>query len=226
MKHFIAAALMIGTLSEAGLAADTEIEAQAEAIRVQWQAKPSQAVPVTVPLSERTLAFDLPFGFVPAFQSVQGDSFLMEYLPDGQDFDNWKAMVVVTELYSGTDNTIPHPTQASDIFNTMTGCDSGLYYRMLGARQVHPDMSVAIINRSCAKVAQNAYSGAKPIGEQNLILHFRTSRDTFTVQYNVRGIFKNGKRPFSDEEVVGILARFGTITLCPQSGPCEGALTL
>lgn len=226
MKKLLCAVLL--SFSAAGVHADLSeaIEAKAEAMRAAWRASPSRPVGITVPVYERVMAFNMLRGFVPAYENVNGDFYMMEFVPDGETVENWTQMVTVTAQSEGADPMLDHITQASQTFDTLTGCENGLYFRELGERKVHANVSAVIINRGCAKVAENAYQGAKPMGEQNLILHFRDGRDVYTLQYAVREPFKKGKRPFADNDVIPMLANFGAVTLCPDQGACEGALTL
>lgn len=225
MRTPIAALLLI--LSAAAHADTSEaIDAKAEAMRAAWRINPPRVVEMKLPLYERLLSFDMLPGFVPVYENVNGDFYSMDFVPDGETAENWTSKVSVTGNRNGTDETLDHITQASRTFDTLTGCETGLYFRELGQRAVHDGLSAVIVNRSCAVVSPSAFFRGKPVGEQNLILHFRDARDTYTLQFAVRGHYDRGKRPFSDDQVVPMLARLGSIRLCADGQPCEGALKL
>lgn len=224
----IALPALLLTCSTASIAGDINeaIDAQAQAMRAAYRASPDRPIGVTFPLYERVLAFDMLRGFVPVYENVNGDFYITEFVPDGQSIESWTQMVTVTAQRNGAGSQLDHVTQASQTFDTLNGCNTGLVFKQLGQRQVHPDVSAVIISRSCKEVSGNAYVGAKATGEQNLILHFSDGRDVYTLQFAVRGPFDRGKRPISDAQAIPQLAKFGTIKLCPASGPCEGALKL
>lgn len=226
MRKLICAMLL--AMSAAGAQADTSdaIEAKAEAMRAAWKANPDKPVSFSVPLYERVLTFDVLPGFLPAYENVNGDFYIMQFVPDGETVEDWTQMITITAQAQGVDPMIDHLTQATQMFDTLTGCENGLYTRALGERQVHPDVSAVIVNRGCAKLAPEIFKRGMSLGEQKLALHFRDARDIYTLEYAAREPFKRGARPISDDEVIPLLAHFGAVTLCPDIGPCEGALTL
>lgn len=221
MKYLVA----LFALTASGSAAAQEIQGDAmrpaaDAARAAWKASPRQPVGVTVPLYGRVLTFDMLRPFVPAYQAQNAQSFIMEYLPDGQTFDNWTEMVTVTAVKGGAQPEFTHAELVEQLFDTLTGCDRGFYYRMLQSVSAG-DVSAVVVNRSCAHVDLGAYPGAKNIGEQNLIVHFRDNENSYSLQYSVRRPYKNGKVPIPDTAVVPLLSRFGEITLCAKDQVCN-----
>lgn len=221
MKTAFAAALFIMATSAAGQIVEGDaIKPAADAMRAAWKASPKKPVAVTIPLYDQILSFDMLRNFVPAYQVQNDHSFVMEYLPNGQNFDNWTEMVTVTAVKGGAQSDLTHVELVEQLFDTLQGCNRGLRYRSM--RSASADgVSAIVVNRSCAHVELGAYAGAKSIGEQNLIVHMRDRSNSYSVQYSTRRQFKNDNPPFSDIAVEPQLGRFGEITLCRSGKVCS-----
>lgn len=213
----IAAAVIAGALAASAGAQVREgaaIAPQAEVMRKAWAASPTKPVQITVPLFGRIIAFDLLRDFVPAYEAKNASNYIMEFLPDGQNFQNWTRMVTVTGARGNGGTTIGHLDLAAGIFGGSQGCESGPFYIPMGERTIAPSVTEVTISRGCARVASDAYPGANGAGEQSLILHYRDGENTYSLQYAERGPFRNGAPPFTSAAVRGQLAKFGTVRLC------------
>lgn len=222
MKLAVLLALTLATSASAQVQVieGDAMKPQADVMRSAWKASPKKPVGVTVPLYGRVMAFNMLRPFVPAYQAQNDHQFIMEYLPDGQNFDNWTEMVTVTGVKGGDQTELTHPQLVDQIFNTLDGCDRGFYYRSLRSASTG-DVSALVVNRSCAHVVPGSYPGAADIGEQNMIVHFRDGKNSYSLQYSVRRKYKADKAPFTDATIETQLARFGEITLCTKDEVCN-----
>lgn len=221
MKASLAAIALTFTASASAQVVEGDaMKPAADSMRAAWKASPKKPVGVTVPLYGRVLAFDMLRPFVPAYQAQNDHSFIMEYLPDGQTFDNWTEMVTVTGVKGGAQMEYTHVELAEQLFDTLTGCDRGFYYRAM-RQATADDVSAIVVDRSCGHVDPAAYPGAKDIGEQNLIVHFRDGKNSYSLQYSVRAKYKKERAPIQDAQVEPMLARFGEITLCAKGDVCS-----
>lgn len=186
-------------------------------MRRAWQASPNRPVGVNLPLFGNVLAFDLLRGFVPAYQAQNSVNFILEFIPDGQTFQNWTEMVTVTATRAASDPRLKHAAQAQATFGGSRGCSRGSFYRQLRHEDRQNGQSLLTLTRGCAAVAANAYPGARATGEQALILHFRDAQNVYTLQYAVRRPFSGAQPPIPDADVAGQLAKFGSVQLCPRN---------
>lgn len=217
-------ALTLGASASAQVIEGDAMKPQADAMRGAWKASPKKPVGMAIPLHYRILTFDMLRSFVPVYQAQNETSFIAEYLPDGQTFENWTEMVTVTAVTGGDRPELTHPELVDLLFNSLDGCDGSFRYRALRSASTG-DVSAVVVNRSCALVAQSAYPGAYNIGEQNLIIHFRDGVNHYSLQYAVRKEFKGNKAPFTDAAVEPQLAKFGEITLCATYYVCDEGLS-
>lgn len=182
---------------------------RAEAMRKAWRQSPSKPVAITVPLFGRVMRLDMLRDFVPAYEAQNGTSFMFEFLPDGQKFDNWTRMVTITAVRGGGVTKLSDLDLASRVFDNPKGCLRGHFYRALGKRDAGDGVSVVTANKGCAFTGSAAYPGAsKQTGEQSLIMHFRDAQNIYSLQYAQRG-----QPLIPDANVAATLRRFGAVQL-------------
>lgn len=223
-------ALLIATPASAQVLEGAAIKPQADAMRKAWKASPTKPVGITVPLFGRIMAFDMIRNFVPAYQAQGADSFIFEFLPDGQNFDNWTQMVTITAARGlGADRRSDAEIAAAAL-SSPRGCAAGHFYRPLGQRALGGGLSQLMVSKGCASTAANAYPGASPgIGEQSIILVFRDRQNVYSLQYATRARFVSGKPPIADTAAPAAVAPFGNIRLCAQDATdaaCKSVLEI
>ncbi len=100
---------------------------------------------------DKTLAFALPQGFTRATDENNGTNVLIEYLPAGENFDNWTRLVTI-QAYRGLGQD-PRPTAeiARQAFYP-AACKVGPIYIDLGEQAIAPGLKRTLVANGCASL--------------------------------------------------------------------------
>jgi hypothetical protein len=168
-----------------------------------------------VPLLGKTLAFTLPTGFVRSTDENNGTNVLIEYLPAGENFENWTRLVTI-QAYRGLGQD-PRPTaEIARAAFYPAACKVGPIYLDLGEKTVAPGLKRTLVVDGCASLPDGAYPQAlKGAGEQDFLMIFRDGETIYTLNYAERGEpFKGKSPPRPNANAEKILAEvFGPVTL-------------
>ncbi len=187
MRHVLAAIGLLAALTAAAppatpaaappAAAPFKSSDAGSAMREIWKTQTAADVAVVQEVWTRTLGFNLPRPFVPAFRSVANGSYLAEFVPDGQSVDNWTRMVTASGSLGAGAAHLSDAELAGALFDRGR-CD-GWVYRDLGGT------ADPIVARRTLVIGCGA--PGRPGSERAVIAFFRDTENSWTVQYAERG---------------------------------------
>jgi hypothetical protein len=222
MKHFATLSLIFAILYTGPVYAQNvqvkdaaELKSLADIYRKIWK-RQTESGAVNVPLFDRIIQFDLPFGFVPVYQAQSATGFIMEFVPDGEKIETWTKLVTVTSNPGVGSFALEDEALAKAIHGTRGSCEGYSHFQILGSRRIDSDLSEVSLSGGCGKTAPQAYEFAKQGGgEQNVMFFFRDKLNIYSVQYAERGkSFTESNLPISNERGKAILSIFGNVLLC------------
>lgn len=82
------------------------------------QAVLSEDLHIVTTAWSQMVQFDLPEGFVPAYEQAQNGFYIMELVPKGETVDNWSQMITLTALQEQTGGGLGY---ANDLANQYQG---------------------------------------------------------------------------------------------------------
>lgn len=143
--------------------------------------------PVVMPLFRRVFDFRVPAGFAPQPLQRNEREILIEFLQNGETFDNWTRLITVRGFRGIGAGPLSTREIATRLFDPKPCGKSGSLY--VGPEQPLVGMlrrSVVVI--SCGHSPGNVYPGEKQGGgEQGFIYVFRDELHIYTLQYAIRG---------------------------------------
>lgn len=161
---------------------ETAAQPMAQMMRKLWASQQVDAVATVQRVWTRTVGFDLPRPFVPAYRAQSGGSFIMEYVPDGETVQAWTRMITISGSLGAGAARIDDTTLASALFNRRACTD--WRYRDLGATR-QPVLPYRTLVIGCGA------DGAAD-SERGAMAFFRDAENSWTVQYAVRGAATRG----------------------------------
>lgn len=147
-------------------------------------AGPAMADPAThiAPVWSRIVAFAVPEGFAPAFETAREGSYILEFVPDGQSVQDWDQMLTLT----GAEGFARDRPQAVESFaeslaqGYANACPDSFAATTLPAPQVPGAEAVFAGHLSCLDLPGAGH------GEAVVVLIAASGEDVFTLQWALR----------------------------------------
>jgi hypothetical protein len=139
-------------------------------------AEPTRAV---TPVFEQIVAYDLPEGFVPAFEDGNGATYLQESVPAGQTVESWGEMITLTAA-AGAAGLGPNGMLDSLAQGFAGACPASFGATLLQVGRVPGADAVAAAWLGCGTVAGAGY------GEEVVVIVAQGSRSLYSLQWAVR----------------------------------------
>ena len=210
----VAAALLIGGLLQSGVAAPAPAESAMPSARA------AKSMAAVVPIFSQSVVFTLPGGWKPAFENDGKDSYMLEFVPQGQTVEAWKEMITVQGLRNLAKN--PQFAPLALIENIAGGlkkiCGDELIFQSLGDTKVGVyDAHAAILG--CARVEVEAFGAKTGQGELAYYLVIKGTNDMYVVQRAIRGAaFAKADAPISPGSAEAFMRAMQPIKVCERSG--------
>ena len=208
-------ALLMGSLLQPGFAAP----AAADAVVPSPRAAQELAVAVSVPIFSQTIMFTLPGGWKPAYENDAKDSYMLEFVPQGQTVEKWQEMITVQGIRNLAKN--PQATPGALIANIAGGlkkiCGDELIFQSLGNMKIDSfDAHAAILG--CARVEVEAFGAKTGQGELAYYLAIKGTNDMYVVQRAIRGAaFAKSDALISPANAVEFMSAMQPIKVCERS---------
>lgn len=169
---------------------------------------------VTLPLFGKTVSYRIPAGFTAQKPQFARGQFLVEYLREGESFEDWTTLLTVRGFqgFGGLPRTSVDLARA--IFEPKS-CPGGPIFETAPPEQAPAGMELTYLAIGCAETPADAYAQAQPgSGEVDLIALYRDGENLYSVQLAVRGpSFKGGTPPLALSDAKARLGKvFGPVT--------------
>lgn len=169
---------------------------------------------IVMPLFKRVLDFHIDATFAPQPLQRNATNVLLEFLAEGESFENWRRLVTVRALRGLGASATSTKDIARQLFDpkpcgTSGRLDVGIEQPVIGTLR----RTVVVI--SCGRSPGTAFPGDKKgYGEQDFIYLFRDETNVYTLNYAVRGPGFD-KPPINPATAEAVLTQqFGEVRLC------------
>lgn len=169
---------------------------------------------VVMPLLKRVLDFHIDATFAPQPLQRNATTVLLEFLVEGETFENWRRLVTVRALRGLGASTTSTKDIARQLFDPKPCGTSGRLD--VGAEQpVVGPLKRSVVVISCGRSPGTAFAGDKAgQGEQDFIYLFRDDTNVYTLNYAVRGPGFD-RPPIDPANAEAVLTQqFGEVRLC------------
>jgi len=202
-----------------------------EMLRKVRSENPEKAFQLVLPLYGRILSMQLPAPFEPAYQAQNQNQFIQEYVPQGENLEDWSEMITIMS-FKGIGRS-PKTTEEIARLLGMSGkgCKQGWAAELLENKRISDDLELAVTFGSCNAILPTAYPGASDKkSEQTVGYLFRDNQNLYIVQYARRDSNDGSPAlPLNVENALTATPDFKKINLCRSDSPvekCKEALTI
>jgi hypothetical protein len=184
--------------------------------RAQTPAAPKTAMPPSVtaisPIYGQLVRFSMPSTFVPAYENVNGPSYIREAVLKGETAKAWTQMITVTGAkgVAGNPQVTPEKFAVSMAAGFKRACPDTFAVKPFGAVKFgDQDGFVAVVG--CGKVE----TSANKHGETALIIAVKGSADYYTIQWAERAPSSADKPAIDEAKWQERLSKLKPIRFCP-----------
>ena len=209
----LACALLTGGIFQSGISAAADGDTNARSPR------DAKSMAASVPIFSQTIVFTLPDGWKPAYENDGKDSYMLEFVPQGQSVEAWKEMITVQGLRNLAKN--PQFSPLALIENIAGGlkkiCGDELVFQSLGAKKIDTyDAHAAIMG--CARVEVESFGAKTGQGELAYYLAIKGTNDLYVVQRAIRGAaFAKKDAPISPSSADAFMSAMQPIKVCERA---------
>ena len=185
-------------------------------VRAQTPSAPKTAMPpsftVISPIYGQLVRFSMPSAFVPAYENVNGPSYIREAVLKGETAKAWTQMITVTGAkgIAGNPQVTPEKFAVSMAAGFKKACPDTFAVKPFGAVKFgEQDGFVAVVG--CGRVE----TSADKHGETALIVAVKGSADYYTIQWAERAPSAADKPAIDDAKWQERLSKLKPIRFCP-----------
>jgi len=167
------------------------------------------------PVFSQGLRYGVPAGWVPAFRQVQGNIYLLEYIPEGEVIESWSQMLTLQGVKMGSWSATPAKILDSMRDTLQRICPKTIIHERLGTISIQGFEAVEALH-GCGKFTSDQPSGAKRgQGEVAYVLAIQGRNDIYLIQKAMRvDAFKPKKSPLTAKNLQDFVADLLPVSLC------------
>lgn len=171
------------------------------------------------PIYSQKLSHMLPIGWIPVFDKVQGERYIIEYVPKGQSINNWTEMITVIGFKGAAKIAKPIDAILSTSNNIKKVCPSNHIYSSIGTTKVDGYSGYEAIV-GCAEMPNSHRAGiSKGQGEIAYYLAIAGDQEIYFIQKAIRSeAFLKSRPPLTPENYKEFISSIFPISLCKKSG--------
>lgn len=210
MRIALAVLVLVASPLAAADPGEDAVAPMAQMMREVWASQKVATMSTVQQVFGRTIGFELPRAFVPAYRAQNAGRYMMEYVPDGETVQAWTRMITVSGSLGGGAARLDDETLANAVFDRAACAD--WIYRDLGATD-RPPLGYRTLVIGCG-------SEGAPGSERGVIAFFRDDQTVWTVQYAARGAASNGFEATAKSQI----ARLDPLLTCKTGdAKCAGS---
>lgn len=184
--------------------------------RAQRSKDPESCCTYSASVFGHDVQFHLFGTFEPAYEGKNDRQMIMEFVPQGENVQNWTRMITFSAFRGIGSAPISTGEMQQRFFNTAKGCEIANFSRVIASGRLADGTEHNLSSNGCGSTAAGGYPGAvSGRGEQFIALLLRDAENVAVLQYAERGEgFGSGSPPIADESVEAVMSRFRSIAFC------------